>query len=87
MINEKNLREALTFLATQALTQYETCSLLSEQVQALQETVRGLNPTFDDVLAQKQLHRTKTSASAVIVPAVKAELSEIIRQLKAGLVC
>ena len=87
MINEKNLRDVLLSLATQSLTQYETFAVLSEEVAALRETVRGLDPTFDDVLAQKQTHRAETSSSTVIVPVVKSLLSETIRKLKAGEVC
>jgi predicted unusual protein kinase regulating ubiquinone biosynthesis (AarF/ABC1/UbiB family) len=87
MINEKALRDALVALAKQQLTQYESYALLAEQVAILEETVRGLDPTFDDVRAQKRAHRARTSSSAVIVPAVKAQLSEIIRILKSGNVC
>jgi len=88
MINEKNLRDALVALATQQLTQYETYQLLSEQVAALQDTVRGLDPTFDDILAQKRADRSSQISEAVIAPSVKAELVKIVRLLKTeGFVC
>ena len=87
MINEIALRDTLVALAKQQLTQYESYALLSEQVAALQETVRGLDPPFDDVLAQKQAHRAETSSSRLTVPVVRVQLVEIVRQLKNGLVC
>jgi len=83
MINEAALRDALLALTEmQKGNDLMNFSLLGE-VAALRETVRALDPTFDDVLKQK---REEHSTSAELLAAL-AGCNEIIRRLKAGEVC
>jgi hypothetical protein len=59
-------------------------SVLAE-LAAVRETVRGLDPTFADVLAQKQ--DEVVAGNALIAKAVIAGFDEILERLKNGEVC
>jgi len=83
MINEPALRDALLALAEQNKTQYVMLSAVLDEVAALREAVRGLDPTFADVLEQK---RKETSTSQEQIAVIRL-LNETIRRLKGGEVC
>jgi hypothetical protein len=83
MINEPALRETLISLADLCKTQYAMLSVMMDEVAALRETVRGLDPTFSDVLEQKR----KDQSSETIRLAALQGYNGIIRGLKDGNVC
>jgi outer membrane protein TolC len=83
MINEPALRDALLALAEQCKTQYFGLSLLIDEIAALRETVRVLDPTFDEVLRKKR----EEAASDDIRKAAIQQFDEIIQRLKDGEVC
>lgn len=85
MINEASLKDALLALARQSKTQYVMLSSVLNEVAALRETVRGLDPTFADVLEKKRLEAGQ--AQAAIVTAVIQQYDEILRRLERGEVC
>jgi hypothetical protein len=61
-----------------------SASILNE-LAALRETVRGLDPTFADVIEQKRKEAEERGFEAVA--RVLAGLDEMIQQLKSGYVC
>jgi hypothetical protein len=83
VINEPALKDALLALAEQNKVQYAMISLVLDEVAALRETVRGLDPTFSEVLEQKR----KESSTAQERVAVLRSMNEIIQRLKDGEVC
>ena len=83
MINENALRDALLALAEQNKLQYVMASAILDEVAALRETVRGLDPTFDDVLAQKKQEHSTAQEQVTVLRL----LNEIIRRLESGEVC
>jgi hypothetical protein len=85
MINENALRDVLQALAEQQKTQYVMISSVLNEVDTLRETVRGLDPTFADVLEQKRLEAVQKQAA--IVKIVIQQFDEILRRLNAGEVC
>ena len=85
MINETSLRLALIALAEQEKSNYIMISTLLAEVSALRETVRGLDPTFADVLRQKREEAAR--ANAPIEETVLSIFGETIRKLRDGEVC
>ena len=85
MINENALRDALLALATDARSNYVMISSILNEVTALRETVRGLDPTFADILEQKRQEAARVNAQ--VVEAVMTQYSELIRRLTNGEVC
>ncbi len=85
MINEVALKDALLALAQQSKTHYIAFSSVLNEVAALRETVRGLDPTFSEVLETKRLESAQ--AQAEIVKITIRLHDEIIGRLKAGEVC
>jgi cation transport regulator ChaC len=83
VINETALKDALLALAEQCKTQYLGLSIVIDEIAALREAVRGLDPTFSEVLAQKR----KEAASDDIRRAAIRQFDEIIERLRAGEVC
>jgi hypothetical protein len=83
MINENALRDALLALAEQCKTQYLGLSLVIDEVAALRETVRGLDPTFSEVLEQKRKESTSDDIRKVAI----RQLDGIIQRLTDGEVC
>jgi hypothetical protein len=59
-------------------------SVLAE-LEALRETVRGLDPTFGDVLEQKR--KEAVALNAEVVRAMTATYDEKFAKVKAGYVC
>jgi hypothetical protein len=54
-----------------------------DEVAALRETVRGLDPTFDDVFR----NRKADASSAELRKLAGQQFDGLIQQLKAGLIC
>lgn len=65
MVNEPALRDALLALVTQGRASYVMLSALMNELASLRETVRGLDPTFGDVMEIKQKHYAEISADTV----------------------
>jgi len=85
MVNESALRDALLAFNDDAKSQYIMLSSILAELEALRETVRGLDPTFGDVMEQKR--RESAEKNADIVQAVIAGYDEKFRQMKDGYVC
>ena len=82
MINENVLRDALVALAQQCKTQQDVLSHVMDEVAALRETVRGLDPTFSDVLNQQR----QNQSSADIRLASNQLFDDLIQRLKTDVV-
>jgi hypothetical protein len=85
MVNESALRDALLAFNEDAKSQYIMLSSILAELDALRETVRGLDPTFADVMEQKR--RESAEKNAAIVQAVIAGYDEKFQQMKDGYVC
>ena len=85
MINEGELKDALLSIVTDARTNYIMLSSTLNELAALRETVRGLDPTFGDVMEQQRAASEKRGAE--IVQRVIAGYDLIIEKLKEGYVC
>jgi hypothetical protein len=85
MIDESELRAALVANNEELKTQYIMISSVLAELAALRETVRGLDPTFGDVMEQKR--RESAERNAPIVQSVIGGYDEKSRLLKDGLVC
>ena len=85
MINENALRDALLALATDGRSTYVMISSVLNEVTALRETVRGLDPTFAEILEKKR--QAAAQSDAEVVKAVIFQYDEIIRRLTSGEVC
>jgi hypothetical protein len=82
MINEAKLRETLIILAENLKTQHDTLSHAMDEIAALRETVRGLDPTFDDVFRNR-----KADLSSAELRQQAAELFDrLIQLLRSGVV-
>jgi hypothetical protein len=83
MINESKLRDTLIILAETVRKHHEILSLAMDEVAALRETVRGLDPTFDDVFRNR-----KADLSSVEFRRQSDEIfGALIQLLKNGAVC
>jgi hypothetical protein len=83
MINESKLRDTLIILAENVRKHHEILSLAMDEVAALRETVRGLDPTFDDVFRNR-----KADLSSVEFRRQSDEIfGALIQLLKNGAVC
>lgn len=85
MIKETALRDALMAAINSSRTNYIMISSVLAELAAVRETVRGLDPTFADVLAQKQ--REAAAATSAEVKEIISGYDEILERLKAGEVC
>ena len=85
MINENALRDALLALATDGRSNYVMISSVLNELAAIREIVRGLDPTFAHILDQKRQGAAQGDAESVRV--VIARYDEIIRRLYNGEVC
>jgi hypothetical protein len=85
MINEPVLRETLIALAGHAKSQYVMLSSTLNEVAALRETVRGLDPTFSEVLEDRRENQAKQSAE--VVSQTIRLLDDLIRVLRDRGVC
>jgi len=85
MVNEIALKDALWAIVNDAKSNYIMLSSLNTEIEALRETVKILDPTFSDVMAQKT--KKIEAKNAVTVQAVLAGYDEISQRLKDGEVC
>lgn len=85
MIDEANLRDVLTALAMETRSAFVMSSAVLSELTALRETVRGLDPTFADVIEQKR--NEAEARGAVEVARVLRGIDEMIERLKSGYVC
>lgn len=85
MINEANLRDVLTGLLMETRSAFVMSASILNELTALRETVRGLDPTFADVIEQKR--NEAEARGAVEVVGVLARTDELIERLKNGYVC
>lgn len=85
MINERALRDALLTLAEQNKNQYVMFSAVLNEVAALRETVRGLDPTFSEVLEDRR-KQSQEDTRAIVLQTLRL-LGDLIERLKAGEVC
>lgn len=84
-INEDALRDALLALIEDAKSQYLVFSALNTEIEALRETVRALDPTFADVMAQKT--KEIEAKNVAIVQTVVAGYDAKFQAVKNGYVC
>jgi hypothetical protein len=84
VVDETNLRAFLLALNEDAKSQYLVFSALNTEIEALRETVRALDPTFADVMAQKT--KEIEAKNAPIVQAVIAGYDAKSQILKDGLI-
>jgi hypothetical protein len=82
MAKEDALREALIAFVEDAKNQYIMLTSILAELDALRETVRGLDPTFADVLEQKR--QESAERTAAVAQAVIALYDEKVRILKDG---
>ena len=85
MIDESNLRDVLTGLLMEARSAFEMSAAILNELTALRETVRGLDPTFADVIEQKR-NEAEARGSAQVA-GVLARTDALIERLKNGYVC
>jgi hypothetical protein len=85
MINESALRDALLSLLTWRRTQYLVFSAALNELASLRETVRGLDPTFADVIEQKRKEQEETTKQ--IVQRQLQIFDLITEQVKSGYIC
>jgi len=84
MINERNLKEALITLAEIMKTQMEMTASAMTELAAVRETVRALDPTFDDNLLAK-----RQQALAATLPAFAGSvdtLNFLVEKLKTDVI-
>lgn len=85
MINESALKETLIALFEDSRTNFIMIASLTNEIAALREAVRGLDPTFADVLEQKRDEREAIGTQKV--ESVLAGYDLTIQRLKEGHVC
>jgi hypothetical protein len=85
MINDDALRETLIALAEQQEMHYKLHTAIIQELAALRDTVKALDPTFWETLQANR--RLREQENLETVAAVSRGLEETIRRLKAGLVC
>ena len=87
MINENALREVLISLATHSLTQYETHAVMVQEVMALRQTIRELDPKCEATFLRKQAALASEPSTTSIRLTAEAGLGELIRKAKVETVC
>jgi outer membrane protein TolC len=85
MIDENALRDVLLALLEQQKNQYVFYSAALSELAALRETVKGLDPTFSDVIEQKR--KEQADSTRDVVAAQVQLFDEMLRQVKARYVC
>jgi len=87
MINEKVLRDVLISLATHSLTQYETHAAMVQEIMALRQAIRELDPEFEANFLRKQAALASEPSTTSIRLTAEARLGELIRKAKVETVC
>jgi hypothetical protein len=85
MINETNLRQTLVTLATLLKQQHTAMSSGLAELASLREAVRGLDPTFGEVI-----EKTRKETARKIAADIQSHLQEydsLIQLLRDGGVC
>jgi hypothetical protein len=85
MIDESALRDALLSSIEESKNLYVMLSSILAELDALRETVRGLDPTFGDVMEQKRLEAVARQDE--VVRASIAAYDEKSARVRAGYVC
>lgn len=85
MINEANLRDVLLGLTMENRSAFVMSVSILNELTALRETVRGLDPTFADVIEQKRNEAEARGAEQAA--RVLAGIDEMIERLNNGHVC
>jgi hypothetical protein len=85
MINETALRDVLMALLEQQKSQMIFHSGVFRELAALRETVRGLDPTFADVIEHKR-EEAKTREGDIVARQVQL-FDEMLQKVKSGYVC
>ena len=85
MINESQLKDVLMGLAMENRSAFLMTNAVLNELTALRETVRGLDPTFADVIEQKR--NEAEARGAAEVDRVLAGIDAMIESLKNGYVC
>jgi hypothetical protein len=85
MIKEAHLRDTLLALEQQNRNHYVAIAALLNEVASLRETVRGLDPTFGDVLRKKQMEEAERGAE--LLREMLSGYDLILQRLKEGYVC
>jgi hypothetical protein len=85
MVDESKLKETLLFLAEDNRANYIMIASLTNEIAALREAVRGLDPTFPEVLEVKR-DESEARGEEHIHNAL-SEYDRIIQKLKDGQGC
>jgi hypothetical protein len=85
MIDESALKETLLYLAEDSRTNYVMIASLTNEIASLREAVRGLDPTFHEVLEVKRDESQERGAEHI--DNAIAQYDSIIQKLKEGYVC
>jgi hypothetical protein len=85
MINEAELKDTLLSFATNNRMIYVALTSALNEIEALRETVRGLDPTFAEVMEHRRAQASQNGAELGQQIAAGYEL--IIERLKDGYVC
>jgi len=81
MINESVLLDCLVALTNSCKAQFVMIAAVGDEVSALRESVRGLDPTFDEVLASKRESQLGQAARTTV-----RLLDDAIVRLKSDLI-
>lgn len=85
MINEDSLRASLINLAKMNRSLYELVFSTMNELSSVRETVRGLDPTFADVLEQRRQDHAKRTRE--VFAQSYALCDHLIQKLEDGAVC
>ena len=76
---EKNTKALFHFLLEWQKTHYLGLSAMTSELSALRETVRGLDPTFSEIMEQRRSQESEASSEAV--QQIAGEFERMIRVL------
>jgi hypothetical protein len=85
MVDEEALRDALLASLEDAKGHYIMLTSILAELDALRETVRGLDPTFADVLEQKR--QESAERTAAVAQAVIEIYDQKVQRVKDGYIC
>ncbi len=85
MVDESELREVLIDLAELNKKLYEAVIRAFNEIGAIRETVRALDPTFADVLSEKREYYQ--GATDRLSLEIASECEAIVQKLKDGRIC
>lgn len=85
MINESNLRDTLLSFAENNRMMYQALTSALNEIQALRETVRGLDPTFADVMEVRRQQAAQIGSE--LVAQIVSGYDLISQRLRDGYVC